>query len=116
MAFCKSCGAELAPDVKFCEKCGSQVAASVPAPPYAPAQDTPGEIPKWQVFVPYVCFVASFFFIPEGWDILVAIVGLVFAIKNYNTRKAGRDVVVLVLYAIYVAIFCIAYIILAAYS
>lgn len=40
MAFCKKCGAQLAPDAQFCPRCGTAVAAAAPAVP-PPAAASP---------------------------------------------------------------------------
>jgi hypothetical protein len=41
MAFCNSCGANVAPGIKFCNKCGAAVAAPSPAPGAAPVSTAP---------------------------------------------------------------------------
>ena len=45
MAFCNSCGANIAPGTKFCNKCGAAVLASSPAPVSAPAAGSPAASP-----------------------------------------------------------------------
>ena len=91
MAFCKKCGAELAPDLRFCEKCGAEVIAA--APPPKPVRTA--TIPKWQIYAPYVGLVVSIlvsYFWDSWFGFIIALVGGVFAIRSYRARKTGLDI------------------------
>lgn len=100
MAFCKKCGEELEPDIKFCEKCGSPVVIQ-PAPP-VPSKD-PAEIPKWQIFAPYISLVVSIFVswnVAIGIGLIISACGVGFGVQNYRVRKTGMDVLSIVVAAI----------------
>ena len=101
MAFCNSCGTDLAPGARFCNKCGAAILASSPATAAAPGVSVPvpQTVPAPAVAPPASSGALKAILIVVGVIVLIGILGIASLVffglhvaRHARVRQNGNDV------------------------